>query len=105
MTEQQTSPETTDDNLSERIYAAISDAYYDARDGGGTMTTAAHTATAAVEKLLEERDPQPRQVSTHLRNRLTAAVDHAQRAHTGPLAVTNTIVDAIVGVLTQETDR
>jgi hypothetical protein len=40
--------------------------------------------------------------STHLRNRIQAAVDHAMSAHTGPLSVANTITDAVVDVLDQD---
>lgn len=40
-------------------------------------------------------------VSTHLRNQIQAAVDHARAAHTGPLSVNNTITDAVVAVLEQ----
>lgn len=36
----------------ERIYAAISDAFYDARNSGRTMTQAAKAATAAVEAIV-----------------------------------------------------
>ena len=35
-------------------------------------------------------------VTTHLRNQIQAAVDHAMSAHTGPLSVTNDITDAVV---------
>lgn len=40
----------------ERVYAAISDAFYDARNSGRTMTAATGDATDAVEKLFAARE-------------------------------------------------
>jgi hypothetical protein len=37
----------------QRIYAAISDAFYDARNAGRTMTDAANAATDAVVAIVE----------------------------------------------------
>lgn len=38
-------------------------------------------------------------VTTHLRNQLNSAVQHALDAHTGPLHVSNSITDAVVRTL------
>jgi len=43
-------------DLIARIRAAISDAYYDCRNEGLTMETAADRATDAVVEILNERD-------------------------------------------------